>query len=202
MGGSTSVAGSSGGALSATGGALGADGGTSSATGSCGEVELLTNGNFDGATHAPWIVQSAQAQPLFLGWADPALAEAGVSPYSLDNLVMLGLADSEVALLSQTVSVPASAISLKVSGFMRIVTNEDTSTVFDRAYAEFVGQPALLAWTNQNANTDWTAFAGSLSAVALQGQSATFRFRVTTDAGAPTSFYFDSVSVVASLCAN
>jgi hypothetical protein len=192
-GGTTGTAGSSGGASGTAGSSGGGTGGACS-------VELLTNGGFD-LGDAGWTsVTSGRALIYKSADVDPSV---GPSPVSPDGLAWLGYdVLSETVLLKQPIQIPAGTRSLTVSGNVQIWSDDDPSVAYDVGYAEIlVGAFAQEAdrWSNVDRGNDWTPFTHDIDTTGVAG-AATFQLRVQMDDGANTSFFFDSLSVIASRC--
>jgi hypothetical protein len=194
-GGATGGSGTGGAATggSATGGMGGAAG-----AGSC-HVELLTNGSFETGS-AGWTASPTDRRLVYLfGEIDPAV----VPPAQSDYIAWLGYSVlSQTVILSQTIRIPANAISFTVSGSVYIQTDEDR-TPYDFGYVETVTSARTdpeMSWSNANAGDSWVPFSVTRPQNGLAGQSATFQLRVVMDDGVNTSFFFDNLSFVANLC--
>ena len=176
-----------------TGGRGGAAG-----AGSC-HVELLTNGNFE-AGNVGWTASPTDRRLIYLfGEVNPTVVPPTVSDY----IAWLGYdVVSQTVILSQTIQIPASTISITVSGSVYIQTDEDR-TPYDFGYVETAsaaGTDPEMSWSNANAGSSWIPFSVTRPQDGLAGQTATFRLRVVMDDGTNTSFFFDNLSFVANLC--
>ena len=186
-----------------TGGAggRGGAGGSGGAGGGPCTVELLTNGTFEGGDSGWTSVTSGRA--LIYNWpdVDPALAPMPDSP---DYLAWLGYdVVSETVTLRQQIQIPSDALSLTASGYVQIWTDDDPSVMYDVAYADIlVGgfAQSIGEWSNVDFDTSWSFFTQDIDATAVAGATATFQLRVQMDDGANTSFFFDTLSVVANRC--
>jgi cysteine-rich repeat protein len=187
------------------GSGLGGVGGSLTGAGGLGacSTELLTNGTFD-AGDVNWTFASPMnSHGIYLS-GDPALN--GVmfsSPYFL-AMLGYGFIDGEET-LSQLVYVPPAASRITVQGFVRITT--DTSTLIcvgcnPGAVEILQGRTVIpvMAWSNQDVNASWTAFATTVDATALRGSTVTFRMRASPNSAPPTRYYFDSMSARVDRC--
>jgi hypothetical protein len=204
-----------GGALS-TGGKA-ASGGTPNATGGTGgsepiggcDQQLLTNADFDQGPSASWVETSTwPGVHIVTSKSDSKLVAEGVTPFSGNYLAWLGgIPDNEfdhhMVVLTQKVTIPVDASTLTLSGRRWVKTVEDTSQVFDESYLEFEGADESVVWqalwlTNLDAGTGWTAFEKATANVtALRGKTLTFVAYSRTDPGGKTSFFLDSLRLVA-----
>ena len=181
-----------------TGGAGTGGSGGAAGAGPC-HVELLTNGNFE-AGDAAWTTSPTDRRLIYLfGEIDPLV----VPPTESDYIAWLGYSvTSQTVVLSQTIHIPANAVSFTVSGSVYIQTDED-QTPYDFGYVETVAPSRTdpeMSWSNANAGTSWVPFSTTRPQNGLAGQTATFRLRVVMDDGSNTSFFFDNLSFVANLC--
>lgn len=203
--------GSGGGAGSVTGsGGSGGGGGAGGVTGSGGSggsgactTELLADGNFDGLATAWTSVTSGRALIYNQGGVDPSVAPRA---QSAPNFAWMGDdVVSETAILSQPIAIPPSALSLTVSGYVEVIT-EESGAAYDFGYVELllggVTTP-LETWSNLDAADlgDWTFFSATVPVGAAAGARGTFQLRVVMDDGTPTSFFFDTLSFSAESCA-
>jgi hypothetical protein len=206
-GGTGGTGGSAGsGATAGTGGTSGTGGnaGTGGAAGSGGRpcmMELLTNGGFDSG-NPPWM-QVTDLRPLI--WNQMNTPITAQSP---TRLAWLGEdAHGEEPALRQTVQIPPDAVQVNISGYYRITTDEGDCDC-DQAYVELerpgpdggVITTELLDWNNEDENSSWMPFSTFVNGAAIAGQSVTLQLHVVMDDGVNTSFYFDSLSVVADVC--
>jgi hypothetical protein len=220
MAGTSGVAGTTGtagtrGSAGTTGGDAGGAGGDAAGTGGGGDaggtggtggaipctLELLTNGDFESGMTGWTSFTSGRALIYDYADVDPTVVPP---PDSAPNLAWLGYdVLSETVILRQTIQVPPGTQSLTISGALQIWSDDDPSIVFDVAYLELVmaGTPyEVYDWSNVDKNTSWGHFARELDTTGFPGGSAIFQIRVFLDDGANTSFFFDSLSVVAGRC--
>ena len=96
--------------------------------------------------------------------------------------------------------------TLTLSGYVRIKTEEpDPKETFDRAYIQLEwpdDRPDLLwlpvEWTVDQANSDWVQFSAVKTDTAqIAGQKVMLRARAETDPNLKSSFWVDSLSLVA-----
>jgi cysteine-rich repeat protein len=184
------------------GGSAGGGGMGGSAGGACAS-ELLTNGNFDGTSG--WTANDPTGRPLIYDQTglNPAQAPQAQSP---PNMAWLGynVHDSTIT-LRQSVMVPANAVTLTVSGFRLIRTDEDSQSVYDTANLALDRGASRLdlrpqPWSNLDRSNAWLDFTYTVDATPYAGTTATFVIHVEMDDDVNTSFFFDTLSVVADLC--
>lgn len=161
-------------------------------------IELLQNGNFDSG-NSDWAATTN---------GSPILRESN-SPWPPNDgtfwALFLGY-NNGAQTLSQTVSVPASATSLRLQGFRCWVTLESTPTPYDFLNIELrdTGGTLLEAlWNRDNSHADatcsWSMF--QLNATdAYAGQDIALVIDATSDAASVSSFGFDSLSLSAYAC--
>jgi cysteine-rich repeat protein len=172
--------------------------------GSCA-VSLIVNGNFD-LGESGWSQSSTANRMLIYRDDDPNLAATGVTPDSPRYLAWLGDGvTNETAILSQQVSVPADALTLRAQGAILIQTMESDAGDFDLGYLELADASGATTpfhrWSNRDHNDNWATFDYTIDATALRGTTTTFQMRATTDDAVPTDFFFDTLSLTASSCA-
>jgi hypothetical protein len=217
-GGTTGAAGGSG-AANETGGG-GTTGGSASQTGGSGgsggmtpiggcNNELLVNAGFDSGKGIGWEEMSDwPGIDLVVNEDDPALTAEGVSPYAGSFLAWLGgIPDNEwdhnVTLIQQHVLIPATASSLTLSGRHLVQSADDPSAEYDEAYLEFDLDDAVV-WqsirlTNLGASSGWVSFSKTTTDLEhLAGKTLLFYAYARTDPTGKTSFFLDSLSLVAS----
>jgi hypothetical protein len=103
--------------------------------------------------------------------------------------------------LVQDVVIPANTTNLVLSGFYDVRTGELGTTAFDTARlvvtkTDGTTIATVLSLSNLSAKTTWTTFAHAFSQN-LSGQTVRIRITSTNDELDPTSFFFDSLSLVA-----
>jgi hypothetical protein len=181
-----------------TGGAGTGGSGGAAGAGSC-HVELLQNGDFE-AGNVGWTASPSDRRLIYLfGEVNPTV----VPPTESDYIAWLGYdVVNQTVVLSQTIQIPASTVSITVSGSVYVQTDEN-GTPYDFGYVETV-IPARtdpeMSWSNANAGSGWVPFSVTRPQNGLAGQAATFRLRVVMDDAVNTSFFFDNLSFVANLC--
>jgi hypothetical protein len=217
--GSMTGAGGVSGATNETGG-VGTTGGSASQTGGWGgsggmtpiggcNNELLVNAGFDSGKGVGWEEMSDwPGIDLVVNEDDPALTAEGVSPDAGSFLAWLGgIPDNEwdhyVTLIQQRVLIPAGASSLTLSGRHLVQSTDDPSAEYDEAYLEFDLDDAVV-WqsirlTNLSASTGWVSFSKTTTDLEdLAGKTLLFYAYARTDLTGKTSFFLDSLSLVAS----
>jgi hypothetical protein len=205
-GGATASSGS-GGATASSG-----SGGATATAGSDGcNQELLQNPGFEQGD-AAWLLESnfPGIAAIVLG-SDSALKAEGVAPKQGSYLAWLGGIpdnpfESYYVSISQVVQLPKGTSTLTLSGYVRIKTEEpDPKETFDRAYIQLEwpdDRPDLLwlpvEWTVDQANSDWVQFSAVKTDTAqIAGQKVMLRASAETDPNLKSSFWVDSLSLVA-----
>jgi hypothetical protein len=167
------------------------------------EVELLTNGGFD-TLNAGWTQMPAPQRGLVLHQSSDILTDLEDQPVSPEYLLLLGGVDSDGSTVSQQIEVPGDALSLAVSFYLHIHTEENVAQVYDSATLNFSTGAAdavpVATYTNLNTNEEWEPFSFQLDATPYRGMAPTFVIAAQTDAGGNTHFMFDSFSITADVC--
>jgi len=196
-GGTISDAGEGGATPMMSGGAGGGDPGNE-----C-EMELLTNGGFD-ALSAGWEQMAQPARGLILHQSSDILMDLDHLPVSPEYMLLLGAADDDDSTVSQAISVPDAALTLVVSFYLHIHTDEDDAQVYDSLTLSLGtddSEPVPIAtYTNFDANDDWEPISFVLDATPYRDSSPTFVLRSEADGDIDTSFLLDSFSISAKLC--
>ena len=181
----------------------GGDAGGGMGGGACA-IELLTNGNFDGASSG-WTANDPTSRPLIYDQTGLSAAQAPQA-HSPPNMAWLGfdVANSSIT-LGQSMTVPANAVTLTVSGFRQIRTDEDNASPYDRANISLVNDSVRQdlrpqPWSNQDRSSAWLSFNYSVDAAPFAGATVVFLIHVEMDDDVNTSFFFDTLSVVADVC--
>jgi hypothetical protein len=162
------------------------------------KVNLLANPGFDQG-NVSWSQSSNPA-------GDQVIVNSGsnVQPQSGNYLVWLGGMTSQQEEIEQTVAVPSDAIGLSVRGMIWIVTGENGVTFADSSNIELqdaLTNNVLRTYSNLEATTGWTAFEYGFATGALEaGKSVTLRLTANNSAANPTSFYYDSLALEATVC--
>jgi hypothetical protein len=169
-----------------------------SAMPNCDEVELLVDGGFDEGTGS-WVEVSTNGFPLI----QDSSSLGSVTPHSGSYAAWLGGAPLEESGLGQPVLIPEGTVSLTASGFYG-VTSTDPGLA-DYAYATIGSDDSGIAvtfemWDPRNAVTPWVPFTSTTDAADLAGLSLTFLLGSTTDDVENTNFFFDSLSLTATVC--
>jgi hypothetical protein len=163
--------------------------------------ELLVNGSFDDG-ETGWkndgVTIVFQANGTGNGNSRPS-----VSAQSAPNVAWFGGVNRDDHQLTQGIAIPAGAVSVTLSFYYFIVTNELTSGELDTLDIAVVtaGNDVIpLAHLSDNNETqDWTHFTAALPP-SLAGQTVTLQIHVQTSAILVTSFYVDTMSVQAVAC--
>jgi cysteine-rich repeat protein len=202
-GGNGGAGGAGGGA--GTGGAAGT-GGMAGSTGGGGmggrcTIELLTSGDFDG-NNARWM-QVTNGRLLIYDYNSGTIPAFVPAPQTPRFFAWLGYdVKSMKPAIRQSIQVPANARQLNISGYFQIQTMESGCACdYARAQLDVGGNVMnLLEWSAQSANTSWAYFSTFVDATAFAGQTVAFQLEADMDDDVVTSFYFDSLSVTASVC--
>lgn len=167
-------------------------------------TQLLVNPAFDGV-------------PMGTGWVDQPFdpgyplitSDDGAPEHTAPNKAWLGgwlgeiFADATDQLYQQ-VTVPAGTTSLTVRGQYWVATDEDPgSTVYDDSQVELLNSSGGLLQTaltvsNVGPTTAWTPFQVVFGS-SYAGQTVRLRFRSANDFSLPTSFFYDSIALEATI---
>ncbi|HET6148316.1 MAG TPA: hypothetical protein VFH68_12360 [Polyangia bacterium] len=178
---------------------------TCSATGEWQSVgtasrELLANPGFDGPD---LIWENAGIPVIYLANGSGASNTPDVVAQSPSNLAWFGGVSRQENLLSQRVTIPANAASVTLSFSYAIITAEtsdDENDVFDISMVTAGGEVVPLAHlSDNNASGDWILFKAAVPP-SLFGQTVTLELRGLTNATLVTSFYIDTLSLLAVAC--
>jgi hypothetical protein len=163
-------------------------------------VQLLTNASFDAALPgAPWV--DAPFDPAYpLISAPPDGFAAHTAPY----VVWMAGFHSATDSIYQTVTIPASATALQLTGQRRVASEEGTTTAYDNVRIQIRNGAGavleqLVAWSNRDQGTAWSSFTLSATS-AYAGQSIRLHLESDTDSTLFTSFYFDTFALNATVC--
>jgi cysteine-rich repeat protein len=184
------------------GGGGGTDGGRSDARDGavvCTQ-QLIQNGNFDKGDEGWSVTTSGRLLIYNYNTVDTSIVP---EPRSLPDLAWMGYdIRSETARLEQSFTVPPNALSLTVSGYATINT-EESGCDCDDASVDIVSADYthhVHGWSNQDSNTDWTPFTTTFDISSVAGATLTLQVSATLDDGVNTSFFFDDLSVTANFC--
>jgi hypothetical protein len=156
-----------------------------------GPVDVLANGNFDGA-NPPW--RQEPASPSLL------CGQPRITPDTGAFAGCLGGVDGTTHTLSRDIFLPAGAISARLIGRLCIATGEtdplDNDILTFDILDGFASIAALGRRTNQQgaAACDFTSFTFD-APLTRDPVTATFRIQSTLDVGKPTSFYVDTLTL-------
>jgi hypothetical protein len=172
-----------------------------SGSGSCSQTmtDLLSNGAFD-------------TMPAGMGWSStpanatyPIVTSNGtVAPQSLPDKAWMGSFVSATDEMYEDVAVPMSATSLVLAGYYQVRTTETGTTVNDTAIVELTDTSGaslepVLALDNTQPTTAWMPFTHAVTS-SMGGRTIRVHFATTNNSTKATSFYFDTVSLSASVC--
>jgi hypothetical protein len=164
-------------------------------------ASLLANGFFDDGRAAPWTQSSAGGYPLITGPTRlPFPAHSG------GYAAWLGGSLGALDVLSQDVVVPEGAAGATLEFFVRIRTEHGPASpevdVLTVALEDAAGATlhAFARLTNRDATDQWERVTVDLAdAAALIGVPARLVFRETGDTTGLTSFFVDTVSLIATI---
>jgi len=162
-------------------------------------INLLANPAFDMTPVGMGWVQ-APIDPLY-----PIITPDGTLVQSAPNKAWMGgLARANANdTLHQDFTVPAGATALRLAGHYEVRTQE-LFGVYDRAKVELTQTSGTLiqqafAVDNSSPTTAWTPLAFNFS-TPHAGETVRLRLSTTSDTTDSTSFFFDSLSVTATVC--
>jgi cysteine-rich repeat protein len=162
--------------------------------------QLIRNGNFDKGDEGWSVTTSGRLLIYNYNTVDTSIVP---EPRSLPDLAWMGYdIRSETARLEQSFTVPSNALSLTVSGYA-IINTEESGCDCDDASIDIVSTDYthhVHGWSNQDSNTGWTPFTTTFDISPVAGATLTFQVSATLDDGANTSFFFDDLSVTANFC--
>jgi hypothetical protein len=173
------------------------------------DQQLLANADFDQGPTATWVETSTWLGVHIITTRNDAKLQAEtVAPFSGGYLAWLGgipdnQYDHHTVILTQKVAIPADAATLTLSGRRWVKTVEEASEVFDESYLEFEDVDESVAWqalwlTNRDVSSGWVAFERSTAGLAaLRGKTVTFVAYSRTDPSGKTSFFLDSLRLIA-----
>jgi hypothetical protein len=119
-------------------------------------------------------------------------------------MLLLGGVDSDNSAVSQQINVPENALSLAVSFYLHIHTEENDAQIYDSVTLHLstgaTDVVPVATYTNFEANDDWQPFSFELEATPYRGMTPTFVIGSQTDVGGLTHFMLDSFSITATLC--
>jgi hypothetical protein len=126
-----------------------------------------------------------------------------VAPHSGDYAAWPGGAEFEDSDLAQQVFVPDGTVSITVSGFYGL---NSTDPGLNDYVSISIGSDesgialGLQTWDPRNAVDPWVPFSSTTDAADLAGLTVYFLIRSTTDGAENTNFFFDSLSLKATVC--
>ena len=111
-----------------------------------------------------------------------------------------GYGSTETDTLQQTVAIPSNATSASFSFYLQVVTNDGTTTAYDKLTVTLIdgsgASHTLAVYSNKNAATSGYV-QKSFDVLAYAGQTVTLKFTGAEDVSNSTSFYLDDVSLMA-----
>ena len=138
--------------------------------------------------------------------AHPILVPNGSAPHGGSGYVRLGERNHAIDSVSQTVTIPAGAVSPSLTYFAAVTTNEPSDAAQDDVFDAEVRNPdgtvlsSLDRLTNVEATASGTYGArGPFDLSAFAGQTVQIVFRAVTDDSLVTAFRLDDASLVAQI---
>ena len=206
--GSGARGGNAGGGMGGNAGNAGRAGGGAAGSGgvTCTTVTLpLMNADFDEGTSG-WTQYDEEAgavRPIII----PA-ASVGIMAVSDPNVARLGGVNDAAAGMFQAIEIPEGAVSMTLTGYGRVITEEGTSAPIDvftiQLYEDaqtttgLVGDFAVLS--NEDPSNDWVEFTGTLDVAVHAGHVMELDVYAETDGSLFTEFFVDSLALTASVC--
>jgi len=161
--------------------------------------QLLVNPVFDLTPGPEW-------QETRIDAAFPLITDQdGVPEHSAPFKAWLGGFDAPSGqvsdILVQQVAIPANTTQLVLTGFFDVRTAETIAGEFDTgslSVTQTDGTPivTILSLSNMTPKTDWTAINHTFTQN-LSGQTVRLQMTTSSDFSDPTSFYFDTLGLVA-----
>lgn len=126
--------------------------------------------------------------------------KAWMGGWEATNLGVQSVTDS----MYQDVTIPATTTALRLTGHYEVRTAELETAPYDTAQVALVlpdGTPleTVLSLSNGTPTTTWTAFDHAFAST-YAGQTVRLRIITTNDVIEPTSFYFDTLALIATVC--
>jgi hypothetical protein len=169
-------------------------------------MQLLQNAAFDlDSAGTGWVQQPTDASlPL-------VTPDDGVVEHTAPNKVWLGGLEAADYLLLQVtdsiyqdVAIPAGTMQLTLTGQFDVRTSESDPVVYDAAEVVLTQTngtliDTVLTASNATPKTGWTPFSKTFATTSA-GQTVRLRMSSVNDEILPTSFFFDSFALTATVC--
>jgi len=168
------------------------------------DTQMLVNGDFEAGPGAPW-QETTNFGPLEIITANTnsKLMAQGVSAHGGTYLAWLGGTpdnefDSYHIDLWQSVTFPADATMVTLSGVYRVKSDEPTDAVYDETYVQLQDDVDVywvaLHISNQDQGDAWVPFSVNTTDLdAIRGKTLDFYAYSRTDPMVPTSFFLDDL---------
>jgi hypothetical protein len=170
-------------------------------------TELLADPGFEGAPGMDPAGPSWSAATNLT--AHPILVPNGPDPHEGSGYVRLGERNRAIDSVSQTVAIPAGAVSPSLTYFAAVTTNEPSDAAQDDVFDAEVrnADGTVLSSLDRLTNLDATpsgdyAKRGPFDLSAFAGQTVQIVFRAATDDSLVTAFRLDDASLVAQIPKN
>jgi len=151
---------------------------------------LIKNGGFEGSI-APWVASGRAVYSNSTSYS-----------HSGTGYVYLGGTNYATGIIYQQFTVPSVASSVNLSFWLRVTTQETGALATDRLYVEVRSTTGALlqtiaTYSNLNGDSVGTyAQKGTFNLSAYKGRTVKLYFRVANNAGLPTTFRIDDISVL------
>jgi hypothetical protein len=173
-------------------------------------LDLLLNGGFDAPNTDPWDMFTAipDTQLIFDEMGSGLALSAPMYAW-LGGITAAEPPEDYRDAVWQELNVPVAAGNIELVLHTRGATEELEPEVFDRAAVQVWGDPAgtpfliasLRQWSNVDLDGNWTEYRFSLDQYNLAGRRIGLQLESLNSAELPTSFYFDSLALLADGCA-
>jgi hypothetical protein len=167
-------------------------------------VNILDNSSFDGTpAGVDW-----NATPIDPAYPLVTNAVEGVPAQSATYRAWLGgfeqSASTNKDVMYQDVAIPATTTRLELKGYFDLRTGETTAGIYDRATVELTTTTntqleLVRALDDNGATTLWTPFSKVFTG-SYAGMTVRVRLSSASDIVDPTSFYFDTFELLATVC--
>ena len=177
---------------------------TASGGGGGTPTERISDGTFEGGlygssntgssgTTGPWSWTST-------GSNNPISQDSSRAEHGSWLAWLNGYGQTETDTVQQSVAIPSGATTATFTFDLKVVTNDGTSTAYDKLYVYLIDgsgtSHTLATYSNKNAATS-SYVTKSFNVLDYAGQTVTIKFKGSEDVSNSTSFYIDDVSLMA-----
>lgn len=163
------------------------------ASGSCGSTQLAANGGFESGSTS-WTLAGSGSGATTTGIVDTSAPRSGVK-----EAWLCGYGTTGTQSLLQTITIPASSCTATLSFWVKIATNETTTTTaYDTLKVQIrntAGTVLATPFTLSNLNASASYVQKTYDISAYKGQTVQVYFLGSEDSSSATSFYIDDVSL-------